>query len=182
MKRSFLQIYCLLFFMPFSSGQAIIGAETRYNNSFREWVLITDDDNIEGELRLRWTFSDDWSAWDWRVGDVAATIEQKWTDDPNLWVIRCQGITVNAKTAWAGEFHRWKLSDGKHQINWQSKYSNIKEEWEIDSHEDLFFQMYTQWEGDPRDWTIVDELPDDISPAIKVAMIFLTLHFSTPRI
>ena len=116
------------------------------------------------------------------VGDITASIEQKWADDPNLWVIRCEGITVNAKTAWAGEFHRWKLSDGNHQINWESKYSNIKEEWEIDSNNDLFFQMYTRWEGDPRDWTIVDELPEDISDAMKVAMIFLALHFSTPRI
>jgi hypothetical protein len=182
MKRSFLPVLCFVFFIPYANTQHMVGAETRYNNSFREWILLTEDEDIEGELRLRWTFSNDWSAWDLSVGDITATIEQKWTDDPNLWVIRCEGVTVNAKTAKAGEFHRWKLSDGNHQINWESKYSNIKEEWEIDSSEDLIFQMYTRWEGDPRDWTIVDELPEDISQAMKVAMIFLTLHFSTPRI
>ncbi len=182
MKRIVLYVLCLLFFIPFAHAQRMVGAETRYNNSFRDWILLTEDDDVEGELRLRWTFSDDWSSWDLSVGDITASIEQKWAEDPNLWVIRCEGITVNAKTAWAGEFHRWKLSDGNHQINWESKYSNIKEEWEIDSNNDLFFQMYTRWEGDPRDWTIVDELPEDISDAMKVAMIFLALHFSTPRI
>lgn len=173
---------CSIFFVTQGEGQVIVAAETRYNNSFREWILVTDDEEVEGELRMRWTFQNDWSAWDLRVGEMTATIEQKWTDDPNLWIIRCDGITVNAKTAWAGEFHRWKLNDGSHQINWESRYANIKEDWEIDTHEDLFFQMHTYREGDPRTWIVSDELPEEISMALKVAMVFITLHFSTPRV
>jgi hypothetical protein len=182
MKRSLITWICILSLLQGGASQKIIGAETRYNNSFREWILLTDDEEIEGELRMRWTFSDNWSEWDMRVGDVVASIEQKWKDDPNLWVIRCDGITVNAKTAWTGEFNRWKLSDGKHQINWQSKYANVKDEWEVDSHEDYFFQANTNWEGDPRAWRFADEMPEDVSAAMKMAMVFLTLHFSSPRI
>lgn len=182
MKRAIISIVLYLCLFQQVMSQKIIALETRYNNSFREWTIITDDEEIEGELRMRWAFKDDWTAWDLRIGDVAATIEQKWTDDPNLWIVRCQGKTVNAKTAWAGEFHRWKIGDGQHYFNWESRYANIKEEWEIDTNDENSFQMYTSWKGDPRDWTVVDQLPEEVSLAMKVAMIFLTLHFSTPRI
>ncbi|MBK9106496.1 MAG: hypothetical protein IPL92_18525 [Saprospiraceae bacterium] len=122
---------CIVVVLSMQTGyaQKIIGVGTRFNNSFREWIITTEDEDIRGELRMRWTFQDDWTVWDWRVGDVAATIEQKWAEDPNLWVIRCEGVTVNAKTAWAGEFKRWKLNDGNEQINWESRYANQKEDW-----------------------------------------------------
>jgi hypothetical protein len=171
----------LCYFMQTGFAQKIIGAETRYNNSFREWTLYTEDEELRGELRMRWTFQDDWTAWDWSVGDVDATIEQKWPEDPNLWIIRCQGVMVNAKTAWPGEFRRWKLNDGKNQINWESKYENRKDEWEMDVSGDSPFLVHTYWEGDIREWEVVDELSADISEAMKVAMIFLSLHFSTPK-
>ncbi len=182
MRRCILTGIVAVLIMHTGDAQKIIGVGTRFNNSFREWIITTEDEDIRGELRMRWTFQDDWSAWDWRVGDIAATIEQKWADDPNLWVIRCEGVTVNAKTAWSGEFKRWKLNDGNAQINWESKYTNRKEDWEINASGDSPFMMHTYWEGDPREWVVIDEMPSDVSTAMKVAMIFLTLHFSTPRI
>jgi hypothetical protein len=163
------------------SAQQMIGIGTRYNDSFREWQIVTEDDDLEGELRMRWTFRNDWTQWDFRLGDSVASIEQKWKDDPNLWEIRCNGITVNARTAWPGEFTRWKLNDGHHQFNWYTKYVNQRNEWLIESN-DYNYQVYTYWEGDPREWVIVDELDEDVSMAMKVAMTFLALHFSSPRI
>ncbi len=182
MKRGSVLFLLLLLFIQIGTAQKIIGVGSRYNNSFREWIITTDDEDIEGQLRMRWAFRDDWTEWDLSIGDISATIEQKWTDDPNLWVIRCEGETVNAKTAWSGEFHRWKLSDGHHHLNWQAEYANHREEWELDTQEDYFFEMRTYWEGDPREWVVKDELPEDITMAMRIAMIFLTLHFSTPRI
>lgn len=181
-KQCILQCVITIVCIQAGVSQKIIGAGTQFNNSFREWVIYTDDDDLRGELRMRWTFQDDWTTWDWRVGDVAATIEQKWAEDPNLWVIRCEGVTVNAKTAWPGEFRRWKLNDGNHQINWESKYANQKDEWDIDASGDSPFQVHTYRQGDPREWVVVDKMPADVSTAMKVAMIFLTLHFSTPKI
>lgn len=164
-------------------AQTVIGIGTRYNDSFRQWVITTDQEDVAGEMWMRWSFRNDWTEWDWRVGDVNATIEQKWDDDPNLWEIRCEGVTVNARTTWPGEFYRWKLSDGTHQFNWRSEYANQRESWFMDDASgDYRFQVYTYWEGDPREWVVLDELPEQVSTAMKVAMIFLTLHFSTPRI
>lgn len=163
-------------------AQTITSVGTRYVDSFREWEIRTDDDEVEGEMRMRWIFKDDWTEWDVSIGEVSATIEQKWRDDPNLWEIRCDGVVVNAKTTWPGEFNRWKLNDGQHQFNWGTKYYNQRDEWYTDTRNPEFFQVYTYWEGDPREWEIVDELPDDVSKAMKIAMIFLAVHFSSPRI
>ena len=163
-------------------AQDIIGIGTRYVDSFREWTITTEDDDVKGELRMRWAFRDDWTEWDVRIGDISATIEQKWRDDPNLWEIRCDGVVVNAKTTWPDEFNRWKLNDGNHQFNWGTKFFNQRDEWKTDSRTNEYFQVYTYWEGDPREWVVIDELPDDVSNAMKIAMIFLAIHFSSPRI
>lgn len=165
-----------------SHAQNIIGIGTRYDDSFREWVITTDDEDERGEMRLRWAFRDDWSEWDVRIGDISATIEQKWRDDPNLWEIRCEGVVVNAKTTWSGEFNRWKLTDGSHQVNWGTKYFNMRDEWSSDSRSDESFKVYTYWEGDPREWVVDDRLDQEVSTAMKIAMVFLAVHFSTPRI
>ena len=173
---------CLFFIHFIVDAQTIIGVGTRYFDSFREWVITTDDEETRGELRMRWSFRDDWTQWDMYLGDLTASIEQKWEDDPNLWEIRCDGITVTARTTWPGEFYRWKLNDGFHQFNWMSNYANTRDEWSIDQPKAAVFQLYTYWEGDPREWVVIDELPEDVSQAMRVAMIFLAIHFSTPRI
>lgn len=181
MKNGYILTVGFLLAWSAAYAQKITNIEALYNNSFREWIIFQDDD-LRGELRLKWIHSNDWTAWEFRLGDTIATIEQKWNEDPNLWSIRCNGITVTAKTAWAGEFERWKLNDGNHQFNWQSRYSNQRDEWELDTQKNQSFKMQTAWEGDPRDWVVEDNLPADVSAAMKIAMIFLTLHFSSPKV
>ena len=165
-----------------SFAQRILGISTKYSDSFREWIIPTEDEDVTGELRMRWAFQNDWTEWDLTVGDIDATIIQKWKEDPNLWEIRCEGSIVTAKTAWRGEFNRWKLSDGKHQLNWSSVYNNQLDEWATDdNHDNYFFKVYTYREGDPRDWVVEENLPEDMSDAMRIAMIFLTIHFSSPH-
>lgn len=163
------------------SGQMIIGLGTRFNDSFKDWVIKTDDEDIDGEVRMRWAFRDDWTEWDIRIGDIVATVEQKWKDDPNLWEIRCGEYTVNARTTWPGVFNRWKLNDGKNQFNWGTKFANQRDEWRVDTGREDLLNVHTYWPGDPRDWVVEDNLPGDVSTAMKLAMIFIAIHFSTPR-
>ncbi len=182
-KTGFLVVFVFLFFTSgLLKAQSIIGLGTRYDNSFKEWVIKTDNDDLEGELRMRWAFRNDWTQWDIRIGDVVATVEQKWKDDPNLWEIRCGDYTVNARTTWPNVFNRWKLNDGKHQFNWGTKYANQHDEWQIDSSADHLFKVNTYWTSDPRDWVVTDNLPEDVSMAMKLGMIFIAIHFSTPKI
>ena len=175
-------ITCLAIFPGILYAQTIIGLGTRYNDSYREWTITTDDEDLVGELRMRWTMRDDWTEWDVRIGDINATIEQKWKDDPNLWEIRCGDVIVNVRSTWPGVFNRWKLNDGKNQFSFGTKYDNIRDEWLIESGGEPLFKVHTYWSGDPRDWVVDDTLPKDVSMAMKLAMIFLAIHFSTPRV
>lgn len=180
-----MKYFLLLFLFLFGTNvqsQTIIGIGTRYDDSFREWIISTDDEEVKGELRMRWSFRDDWTAWDFALGDIYATIEQKWADDPNLWEIRCNGITVNARTAWSNDFTRWKLTDGRSSLNWSSRYGNQFGEWQLDSGNSKNFEVYNYWDGDPREWVVIDKLGDQTSLSMKIAMIFLSVFWSSPRI
>lgn len=101
---------------------------------------------------------------------------------PTYGVVRCDGETVNVKTSWNGEFYRWRMTDGHHQYTWESRYANIHDEWVTGPNDNGFFRVYKYYEGDPRDWVIEDELPEDVSLAMRMAMIFVAVHFSSPRI
>ena len=180
LKTTGLIVAICFFFLPILTAQKIIGLEAKYVNTFREWIITTEDETIHGELWMRWPYQNDWTEWDLRMGDVMASFKQKWKEDPNLWEIQCNGVTVNARTAWNGEFYRWKLTDGKHQFTWRSEYANDLDEWIIDDNGS--FEVHTFWGGDPRAWVIKDELPEDVSLAMRLAMIFLAVHFSSPRI
>ena len=52
----------------------------------------------------------------------------------------------------------------------------------LPDRDDEDFRIYTYWEGDPREWVVEDNLPAEVSDAMRIAMIFLALHFSTPKI
>ncbi len=164
------------------NAQTFTAANTKYSNTFREWEFYTLDENTTGQMWMRWPFQNDWTSWDLSVGDLPASIQQENAGDPNFWVIRCNGVIVNARTAWKGEFYRWKLSDGQHQINWEARYANQRDQWATDRLKEFPFQMKMDWKGDPRQWTIEDQLPDEISLAMKLAMIFLAIHFSAPQL
>ncbi|MDX1408645.1 MAG: hypothetical protein R3330_10945 [Saprospiraceae bacterium] len=164
------------------SAQDIIGVGTRWSDSFREWEFHTEDEYRTGTLEMRWRLRDDWTEWDFRMGDTTASMRLKWGDDPNLWEIRSLGTTVTARTMWTNDFRQWRLDDGTHRIVWKSKYGNQLEEWEVRDTEYGYCSVYTYWEGDPREWVVYDELDEDISYAMRLAMIFLTLLHSTPKI
>lgn len=159
-----------------------IGAAAKFDNSFREWVIHTQDEDLEGTLELRWRFRDNWKEWEFRFGDIDATIEQKWDDDPNLWELRCEGILVTIRTLFPNDFLEWRLSDGNKQLTWRSKFRNIVEEWELRDRGKGEFIMYTYWQGDLRDWVIIDKMNEDISLPLRLGMIFLTLYHSTPKV
>lgn len=168
--------------LPLFHAQTMIGIGSRYNESFREWIITTDDEDVRGEMRLTWSFRDDWTEWDVRVGDQVGSIRQKWKDDPNLWEVRSGGVTVTARTAWPNVFSRWKISDGRHSFNFGPTMDGYLEEWVTEGNKQHYFQIYTYWEGDPREWVIIDELSDDFSFAMRIAMVFLALFHSTPKV
>ena len=172
----------LIGFLNTGLAQDIIGARTIWSDSFREWEFLTVDEYRSGRLYMRWPSKDDWTQWDFRMGDTIAEMKLKWQGNPDLWEIRCNGVTVTARTLWAGDFREWRLEDGDKKIVWKTRYGNSAEEWITRDDDHGFFSVYTNWEGDPRDWVVYDELDADVSYAMRMAMIFLALQHSTPKL
>ena len=165
------------------TAQDIIGLGTRYSDSFREWDVQAAQEDRNGSLELRWILSDDWSQWEFRLGDTTAQIRQKWSDDANLWEIKCLGTTVTARTIWNNDFRQWRLSDGTHRIRWQSRYSNIRDEWIIREETGFgSFNVRAYWEGDPRDWVVEDTFDAEVSYAMRIALIFIAVFNSVPKV
>lgn len=167
------------------TGQAqtiLTGAAVKWNDSFAEWTIFTGEDNLEGELTLRWPLNNDWTEWQYRLGDATGTIKIKWIDNPNEWEARGNGQVVTARTLWNNDFREWRITSGSTNIVLRTRYRNLNDEWEIRENKEAgFFEMYTSYERDPRDWVIVDELSQEVNLTTKMTLAFLVLFHSTPK-
>lgn len=162
------------------TAQTLTGVETRFTDTFSEWRLYAGEE--EGELRRRWQTGEDWTSWDYRLGSHSGQVNLKWTGNPNEWEIRGDNHTVTARTIWNGDFREWRITGPEYRLELRSRYKNILEEWSMEKEGAGYFGMYTAWEGDPREWVIVDELDESVSFPVKMALVFLVLHHSTPKL
>ncbi|NRB50957.1 MAG: hypothetical protein HRU41_25025 [Saprospiraceae bacterium] len=162
------------------SAQYLAGLTAVWNDKFDEWELFTEDEQA-GELRVKWALGDDWTEWDYRLGDYVGHIKQKWRNNPNQWEVRGDNEIISIQTVWNNDFREWRISDGRNQLKLKRKYSNVIDEWEVDSQELGFFEMFTQWDGDPREWNITDELDEGLSFPVKMGLVFIVMYHSLPR-
>ena len=166
------------FSSPLGIAQQITGIGTVWANDLREWVLLSEEDEI-GELRMRWRNQNDWTNWDYRIGEITGTIEQKWRDDPNEWEIRGDNEIATARTIWKNKFREWRITNNDLQLTIRTRYGNIADEWETITSDYGYFEMLTVWEGDPREWVIIDELDQNIPLSMRMALIFVVMYNST---
>lgn len=162
-------------------AQIITGLATKWSDEFTEWTIFTDDEELEGELVMRWQLQGDFSEWDYRIGDEAGSIKLKWKDNPSEWEIRGYDDIVTARMIWSNDFREWRISNNTINLRLKSKYGNTFDEWSIREDDYGDFVIYTSWQGDPREWEIIDELDEDISLEMKMALIFISTFHSFPK-
>ena len=197
--------YCLLGLLisawGFAPAQNLSGISTRWSDSFVEWELFgfaadtsqTDEDSEDleetaneelfGELKLRWlNIRDDWSEWDYSMGEERGTIKMKWKDDVTQWELRSyQGSIITMRAAWSNDLSEWRVTNNSISLQLKSRWSGQADEWLVQDSNRGTFYMYTLQEGDPRDWAIEDELDDSVPASMKMALVFLTIFHSSPR-
>lgn len=195
-------LYAVLFFCCTATAAAqsprFSGVSSRWSDSFVEWDLYAfnpdtaaaqtkeeaaPDEIVVGELKLRWlNVRDDWSEWDFIYEETRGTIRQKWKGDPNQWELRTYaGDIVTMRTAWPGDLKEWRVTDNSMALTLRSRWTNQLDEWLVDDHTRGRFYLYTYYQRDPRDWVIEDNLTEDVSPAMKMAFIFLTVFHGSPK-
>lgn len=168
-----------------AQAQQLVGLSSYYDDSFVEWRFYAADetgDETEGTLKLTWQLrEDDWTEWEYRIGDAYGTIKMKWRDNPEEWELRGNNSIVTARTVWPGQFDEWRITDNTTTLTLKSKWTSQWDYWLLRSSNNGNFEMYTHYERDPRDWEIVDELDDKVSFEMKLMLMFVTMFNSTPK-
>lgn len=178
--------FAVLFFLAIQSqAQYLTGLSSYYDDSFIEWRFYAEDeqgDEDEGELKITWQLREnDFTEWDYRIGDAFGTIKMKWKDNPEEWELRGNNTIIGARTVWPGQFEEWRITDNSTTLTLKSKWSNQWDEWLLRNSNNGNFSMYTNYERDPRDWVIVDELDDKVTFEMKVMLMFVVMFNSTPK-
>lgn len=183
-------------------AQSMSSVRTRWSDSFVEWEIYrfvprdssdvspeqeeateAADEEVDGELKQRWrNVKDDWSEWDYEIGDEQGTIRVKWKDEPSQWELRSyDGNIITMRTSWPKDYTEWRVTDNSVTLTLKSKWKNQLDEWLVDDPTRGRFYMYTLRSRDPRDWAIEDRLDESVSAAMKTALIFLTVFNGSPR-
>lgn len=165
-----------------SYGQELIGAHATYDDSFREWDIVPAYDSLEiGKLELSWPYNDKWDKWEYQVADHSGHIRLKWINKANEWELVDGSDVVNMRPVWKGDLSEWRITHNGNRYTYRSKNRNIANIWQTRGNKDIYFDMMAEYEGDPRDWIIEDTMQEETPLAVKMAMIFITVYYTTPR-
>lgn len=203
MRMRTIALFCWILLTGYAAtAQVLSSISSRWSDSFVEWELYAQtadtipaeeaeaeeameapDEELYGELKLRWlNLRDDWSEWDFSLGDERGTIRMKWKDDPSQWELRTySGAVVTMRAAWSGDPTEWRVTDNNFSLTLRSRWTSQLDEWLVQDNNRGTFYLYTLTEGDPRDWAIDDRFDGSVSQPMKMALIFLAIFHSSPR-
>ncbi len=165
----------------FTNAQYINGIGTRWNNAFMEWIIYTEDEDLEGDLTLRWQLQGDWSEWDYRLGEEIGSIKMKWRDNPSQWELRGGNEIVTIYMVWPNDIREWRVTNNNVTLTLKSRWGNNLNEWQLKNDKYGHFDIFAQWENDPREWNVWDDLDENISIHMKIALIFIATFHSSPK-
>jgi hypothetical protein len=154
--------------------------ESRYSDSFSQWLLHFDEDE-QGTVELKWPTRNDWSQWSIDVGDYYGTLKQARAKDPNHWQAKINGFIIDFRTTYPGDLTQWTIRYADHHYKLYLPYKNQVENWTLESTQD-FFDVFTSFEGDPRDWSFEESKDSQIPTELKLASTVLIISLSTPNI
>ncbi len=179
MKRLLILIILFLFYE--TDAQILTGASAKFNDSFVEWDILTDDDNTEGSLTMTWQRPDDWTQWSYRVGEKTGTIKTKWLKDPSLWELRGENKIISMQQVWSNDPRFWRVTDNSVSLELKSRFGLNFQEWTLDEGKRGKMTIFMEYSNDPRDWVIEDEMDESIPFPMKMAVIFLVIFNSVPK-
>jgi hypothetical protein len=173
--------FLLCCYSNIAAQQIFIGVSTQYDDSFRGWRFAVDDEAFEGTLHQRWQMQNNWTEWDLEWANQNGYIRQKWKNDPSQWELRLDKDLVTMKTRWNQDTNEWIISDGNYELILSTRFSGQPQEWMVKKGKWGSFYIAMYYTDDPRDWEIEDNLKEEISDAMKIAISFVTFYHSSPK-
>ncbi|MEM9547110.1 MAG: hypothetical protein AAGA77_14110 [Bacteroidota bacterium] len=164
-------------------AQYFLGFHSEYDDTFREWNIVLEKDSteIEGELELTWGINNDFTQWQYRVGDRYGEIYLKFKNNPGLWELAADDKVVTINQVWPGDVTEWKISHAGRSFVFRTTYPNILDEWAIKGNKHGELVIYTEYTGDARDWIVSDYTVEEITFEERMAALFIALQVSTPK-
>jgi len=159
----------------------LYAVHSKWDDAFKEWLIETSDEEVTGELNMRWAFRDDFTEWDFTLGDERGAIKLKFPQGLQQWEVRIGNEVATIQQLWNGDLRQWRITDNNIKLTYKTKWGNNPFDWQLRDDKYGKFQMYTEYEADPRDWVIVDELDTEVGNAMKMGMMFITLIQVMPR-
>lgn len=181
MKKTIFFFILIATSIHFLVAQTIVGVSARYDNSFRDWDIYDDSDAVIGEFAQRWRQTSDFSEWDVRYADASGSVRQKWKNDNSRWELRINDETITIKMQYPGDPNHWIITDNDISLDYATKYPYVNDEWLVTSKGFGAFTMSMYYQQDPRDWEIFDDIAEDVSPAMRLAMVFVGVLVSAPK-
>ena len=183
-KRIFLAV-CIISFAILCKAQSVDSTSvisTKWADSFIEWEFYSslDDEFPCGELVMRWSQNNDWTQWDYRMGEVIGEIRTEWNDRMDEWQLTSEGEMVTMKTRWPGDFSEWRVNDADGEFIFSVENASRPEEWQLKYKKNMTFQVYTEFEQDLRSWLIYQD-GEILRPATQMAMVFVAILSTVPK-
>lgn len=196
MNRYFLGLLFLLF-ACYTEAQTLDAVISRWDDEMTEWDIYTlegeekvvernGEEFIEveasGQLVMRWQQNRNWTEWDFTVDDLIGSMKQSWKDDPTQWELRIGTEVVTCRAAWRDDLSEWRITNNKKTLVWRSKYRQNLSEWQLRDDRYGGFYVFTTYQNNLGQWTIVDELDESIPFSMKMAMTFLSIYQNIPKV
>ncbi len=143
-----------------------------------EIVFETSSEELEqGEIEATWAHLNDYSQWDYIVGDYDGTIWQKWPNRDDMWELKADGNTTTISNRWPNDNSELIINyNNEIKVIWRASSFNDGNSWHIYRSQYGEFEFYTEFEDDPRDWLIYDNTIDELPFDIKMACCFIALY------
>ena len=159
----------------------ISGLATVFGDDFSQWDIFDYDGERAGELRLRFPpvagQGGDFTQWTFRMGDIDGTIRRKITGRDDQFEVRVDNEVITVRTLFPRQFDQWSIGSGKGRVVFAVRDYQLLEYWSTRGPGGPGkFEVYTRFEGDPRDWEVYDDATEPISAATQLAMIWLPIY------
>jgi len=164
----------------------MLGWHSEWDDSVHEFKITfeTPEEEDYGEIEATWAHLNDFTQWDYSIGEYGGSINQKWPRRDDEWELRSdEGNTTTIKNRWRDD-NSEVLINFNNEINvvWLSKSFNDGNTWLLYKNEYGEFEFYTEYIDDPRDWIIYDDTSLDLPIDVKVACCFIAMYRATAQL
>ena len=167
--------FLLLLCCNLAWSQSILGVSAVWDDNLTEWKIYAEDEAYDGTLEIKWPLNNDWTEWEFEIYDLDGDVEMPRNNQFEYWEMRNGSDLVTIRTQWPGDIRQWNIRFQDYRLTVQTRYGDIADEWLVDSQEHGFWTMYTEYEGDLRDWIIEDDLDEDVPILVKMAILHIVL-------